>query len=271
MLIRNIKQIERQDRMAKITKIQAQKRKGRYNIFLDGKYAFPVAEQTLIDFRLMNDVELTDEDIKEIQDSENINKAYGDAVNYLSYQLRTKKEIKDYLYKKEYHRDAVDEVISRLEKLHYLDDASYAKSFINTQLRTTANGPKIIEQKMVKKGVPNNVIQDAIVEIDYDTLLENATDFAKKQARKQSRASFKQMLTKLRASLYQKGFDNEIIETAIKNLDLEPDEDEELDKLKKLVDKVQHRYDNPTKLINYLMTKGYHFDEIKKVLSSEEE
>ncbi|AYE38861.1 recombination regulator RecX [Companilactobacillus zhachilii] len=257
--------------MAKITKIQAQKRKGRYNIFLDGKYAFPVAEQTLIDFRLMNDVELTDEDIKEIQDSENINKAYGDAVNYLSYQLRTKKEIKDYLYKKEYHRDAVDEVISRLEKLHYLDDASYAKSFINTQLRTTANGPKIIEQKMVKKGVPNNVIQDAIVEIDYDTLLENATDFAKKQARKQSRASFKQMLTKLRASLYQKGFDNEIIETAIKNLDLEPDEDEELDKLKKLVDKVQHRYDNPTKLINYLMTKGYHFDEIKKVLSSEEE
>ncbi|MBL3531453.1 recombination regulator RecX [Companilactobacillus zhachilii] len=257
--------------MAKITKIQAQKRKGRYNIFLDGKYAFPVAEQTLIDFRLMNDVELTDEDIKEIQDSENINKAYGDAVNYLSYQLRTKKEIKDYLYKKEYHRDAVDEVISRLEKLHYLDDASYAKSFINTQLRTTANGPKIIEQKMVKKGVPNNVIQDAIVEIDYDTLLENATDFAKKQARKQSRASFKQMLTKLRASLYQKGFDNEIIETAIKNLDLEPDEDEELEKLKKLVDKVQHRYDNPTKLINYLMTKGYHFDEIKKVLSSEEE
>lgn len=257
--------------MAKITKIQAQKRKGRYNIFLDGKYAFPVAEQTLIDFRLMNDVELTDEDIKEIQDSENINKAYGDAVNYLSYQLRTKKEIKDYLYKKEYHRDAVDEVISRLEKLHYLDDASYAKSFINTQLRTTANGPKIIEQKMVKKGVPNNVIQDAIVEIDYDTLLENATDFAKKQARKQSRASFKQMLTKLRASLYQKGFDNEIIETVIKNLDLEPDEDEELDKLKKLVDKVQHRYDNPTKLINYLMTKGYHFDEIKKVLSSEEE
>ncbi|MGQ2376127.1 recombination regulator RecX [Companilactobacillus zhachilii] len=257
--------------MAKITKIQAQKRKGRYNIFLDGKYAFPVAEQTLIDFRLMNDVELTDEDIKEIQDSENINKAYGDAVNYLSYQLRTKKEIKDYLYKKEYHRDAVDEVISRLEKLHYLDDASYAKSFINTQLRTTANGPKIIEQKMAKKGVPSNVIQDAIVEIDYDTLLENATDFAKKQARKQSRASFKQMLTKLRASLYQKGFDNEIIETTIKNLDLEPDEDEELEKLKKLVDKVQHRYDNPTKLINYLMTKGYHFDEIKKVLSSEEE
>ncbi|ALB29419.1 recombination regulator RecX [Companilactobacillus heilongjiangensis] len=256
--------------MAKVTKIQAQKRKGRYNVFLDGKYAFPVAEQTLIDFRLMNGVEVTDEQIKEIQDSENINKAYGDALNYLSYQLRTKKEIKDYLYKKEYHRDAVDEVISRLEKLHYLDDAAYAKSFISNQLRTTSNGPKVIEQKMAQKGVPNNIIQDSVVEIDYDTLLENATEFAKKQVRKQHRASFKQMVTKLRSSLYQKGFDNEVIEETIKNLELEPDEDEELEKLRKLVSKVQHRYDKPAKLINYLMTKGYKFDEIKKVLGSEE-
>ena len=30
--------------MAKITKIEAQKRQGRYNVYLDGKYAFPVAE-----------------------------------------------------------------------------------------------------------------------------------------------------------------------------------------------------------------------------------
>lgn len=256
--------------MSKVTKIQAQKRKGRYNVYLDGKYAFPVAEATLIEFRLMNGTELTDSQIKEIQDKENVNKAYGDAVNYLSYQLRTKKEIKDYLYKKEYHRDAVDEVVKRLEDLRYLDDSSYATSFINTQLRTTANGPKIIEQKLVQKGVPQNIIQDKLFEINEDILLENATEFAKKQARKQKRASFNQMLTKIRQSLYQKGFPKDIIEEAIKELDLEPDEDEELDKLQKLVQKVQHRYDKPAKLINYLMTKGYHYDEIKSVLDSKD-
>lgn len=255
--------------MAKVTKIQAQKRKGRYNVFLDGQYAFPVAETTLIEFRLMNGVELTDGQIKEIKDRENINKAYGDAVNYLSYQLRTEKEIKDYLYKKEYHRDAVDDVIARLEKLHYLDDENYAKSFINTQLRTTANGPKIIEQKLHQKGVPDNVIQDKLFEIDEDTLIENATEFAKKQARKQKQASFSQMLTKIKQGLYQKGYNNEIIEEALKDLELEPDEDDELEKLRKLVQKVEHRYDKPEKLIKYLMTKGFHFDEIKKVLSED--
>ncbi|HIY91635.1 recombination regulator RecX [Companilactobacillus sp. HBUAS56275] len=254
--------------MAKVTKIQAQKRKGRYNIYLDGKYAFPVAEATLIEFRLMKDVELTDQEVAKIQHSENVNKAYGDAVNYLSYQLRTEKEIKEYLYKKEYHKDAVEFSLKKLRELHYLDDDNYAKSFINTQLRTTANGPKIIEQKLVQKGVPNNIIQDKIAEIDQDILLENAVEFAGKQARKQKRASFQQMLTKIRQSLYQKGFNGEITNEAIKKLDLEVDEDEELTKLKKMIDKVQHRYDTQAKLINYLMTKGYHYDEIKRVLDT---
>lgn len=255
--------------MAKITKIQAQKRKGRFNIYLDGKYAFSVAENTLIEFRLMKDVELTDNQVKEIQDRENVNKAYSDAVNYLSYQLRTEKEIKEYLYKKEYHKDAVEITLQRLRDLHYLDDDNYAQSFINTQLRMSANGPKIIEQKLVKKGVPNNIIQDKLSGIDRDILLENAIEFAQKQVRKQKRASFQQMLTKLRQSLYQKGFDGEITSEAIKKLDLQVDEDEELEKLRNMITKVQHRYDKPAKLINYLMTKGYHYDEIKKVLDAD--
>ncbi len=256
--------------MAKVTKIQAQKRKGRFNVYLDGEYAFPVAETTLIEFRLMKDVELTDAQVKEIQDRENVNKAYGDAINYLSYQLRTEKEIKDYLYKKEYHKDAVEVTLQRLHDLNYLDDESYAQSFINTQLNMSANGPKIIEQKLIQKGVPKDIIQNKLDEIDQDILLDNAIDFAVKQVRKQKRASFQQMLTKLRQSLYQKGFSNEIITETIKQLDLEPDEDEELDKLKTMINKVKHRYANQNKLVNYLMTKGYHYDEIKRVLDEEE-
>ncbi len=52
--------------MAKISKIEAQKRKGRYNIYLDGKYAFPVAESVLIQFRLMKGTELDEKQIAAI-------------------------------------------------------------------------------------------------------------------------------------------------------------------------------------------------------------
>ncbi|WP_125714767.1 recombination regulator RecX [Companilactobacillus kedongensis] len=256
--------------MAKVTKVQAQKRKGRYNVFLDGSYAFPVSETTLVEFRLMKDEELTDSQINEIKNRENINKAYGDAANYLSYQLRTKKEMRDYLYKKEYDYPTIEAVFKKLIDLHYLDDEAYAKSFINTQLNTTVNGPKIIEQKMVQKGVPSLIIQDKMAQVDEDILLENASKFAEKQARKQRRASFQQQMTKVKQSLYQKGYSGDIINEAIDNLDLEKDDDTELDNLRKMVNKVSHRYDNRSKLITYLMGKGYRYDAIKQVLDEDE-
>ena len=45
--------------MAQITKITAQKRRGRYNIFLDGQYAFPVSETTLVTYHLAKEMTLT--------------------------------------------------------------------------------------------------------------------------------------------------------------------------------------------------------------------
>ncbi|APX72231.1 recombination regulator RecX [Companilactobacillus allii] len=255
--------------MAKVTKIQAQKRKGRYNVYLDGEYSFPVSETTLVDYRLMNGLELDDAQIKEIKSRENINKAYGDAVNYLSYELRTEKEMRDYLYKKEYSSPVVFSVMERLQKLNYMDDNAYAVSFINTQLNTTANGPKVIRQKMIQKGVPATIIEDKLSEIDQDKLLENATVFAGKQVRKQRHKSFQQMMTKLKQGLYQKGYSGEIISQAIDDLELERDDESETENLQLLVEKVKHRYNNPAKLINYLMTKGYRYDAIKKVLKGE--
>lgn len=34
-----------------ITKIEAQKRKGRFNVYVDGQYAFPISEEVLIKYR----------------------------------------------------------------------------------------------------------------------------------------------------------------------------------------------------------------------------
>ncbi|AKP68137.1 recombination regulator RecX [Companilactobacillus ginsenosidimutans] len=256
--------------MSKVTKIQAQKRKGRYNVFLDDEYAFPVGESTLIEFRLMKGTELDDAQVTLIKNRENTNKAYGDAVNYLSYELRTEKEMKDYLYKKEYNTPIIMDVMDKLRKLHYLNDEAYAQSFINTQLRLSANGPRTIEQKMFKKGVPDDIIKQKISEIDQDILLDNATEFAEKQMRKTNHASFKQQLIKLRQSLYSKGFSGDIVSQAIDSLDLEKDEDEEQENLRKMIDKVSHRYANTSKLITYLMGKGFSYDAIKQALQDDD-
>ena len=61
--------------MKKITKIEAQKRKGRYNVYLDGQYAFPVAESVLIKYRLMKGMELDQNQIAQVTTDDQIAKA----------------------------------------------------------------------------------------------------------------------------------------------------------------------------------------------------
>ena len=56
--------------MAIITKVSAQKRQGRYNIFLDQEYAFSVSEKTLAEFVLLKGQELSPQKINEILDYE---------------------------------------------------------------------------------------------------------------------------------------------------------------------------------------------------------
>ena len=53
--------------MAIISKISAQRKPGRYNIFLDGKYAFSASEKTVAQFILLKGKEISDQDIEKIK------------------------------------------------------------------------------------------------------------------------------------------------------------------------------------------------------------
>ena len=72
-----------------ITKVSAQKRPGRYNIFIDGKYAFSAGEKTLAEFVLLKGKELNDEQVEKIRQFDADAKASDLAAHFLSYEPRT--------------------------------------------------------------------------------------------------------------------------------------------------------------------------------------
>ena len=83
----------------KITSITTQKRPGRFNVFLDGNYAFSVSEDVLIKFQLSKGKELDSADLEEIFQADALSKALNKALDYLSYSLRTEKETRQKLAK----------------------------------------------------------------------------------------------------------------------------------------------------------------------------
>src|SRR5690625_7953777 len=85
--------------MEKIFRITTQKKnKQRYNIFLThekgDQYSFSVDEAILIEYRLHKGMELSKDLIEKLKENDNFYKSYSLAINYLSYRMRTKKEMR---------------------------------------------------------------------------------------------------------------------------------------------------------------------------------
>ena len=68
-----------------ITKVSAQRRPGRYNIFLDGKYAFSASEKTIAEFVLLKGKELNDDQIEQVRQFDADAKASDLAAHFFFY------------------------------------------------------------------------------------------------------------------------------------------------------------------------------------------
>ena len=256
----------------KITSIAAQKKPGRFNIFLDGQYAFPVSVNVLIKYRLTKGMELTEDLITALKQADLQAKAYNKALDYLSYQLRTEKEISTYLKKLATPADDIADIIAKLHELNLLDDLAYAKSYVRTSANTTDKGPFVITQKLKQKGVSQALITEALTEFSLEQQVQNAVKIAQKFVAKNSSISFQALKTKLQQRLATKGFSSEVISLVMDELQLTKDEDQQAEALKKQAQKIWRRYqrfDEPErsfKLKQALYRKGFSLTEIESYL-----
>ena len=139
--------------MAKISKIEAQKRPGRYNIYLDGKYAFAVAESILIKYRLMKGMELDQAQLAQISNDDEIAKTYNKMLDYLAHQLRTEYDVYEKMRQLKTPAEDIEPVMQKLRGLHLLDDHEYAASYVRTVMNTELKGPQVIRQKLRQKQI----------------------------------------------------------------------------------------------------------------------
>src|SRR5699024_2895738 len=131
-------------------KIEPQKRKGRYNIYINDDFAFGVDEEVLIKFELSKGLHVTKELQKKIENEDSYYKAYQKTLNYLSYSLRSEKQSGDYLAKHELYHFS-ERMVEQLKSMRFIDDLNFAESFVRSQANINEKGPRNIEQDLKKK------------------------------------------------------------------------------------------------------------------------
>ncbi|HEU5139198.1 MAG TPA: recombination regulator RecX [Bacillales bacterium] len=267
--------------MAVITRITVQKKnKSRFNIFLDRghgeEFGFGVSEDVLVAFAISKGQEIDEAELKDIVFEDEIKVAFNLALNSLSYRMRSVKEIKDYLRKKETASEVIEKVLERLEHHQYVDDREFAKSFVRSRKRTSTKGPGAIYQELRQKGVAEGEIVSALEEYPQEEQMETAAKFAAKQARQHRKKSNTDMKRSIAQSLAGKGFDREVIDLALNEGELEKGDDEEWEALVLQAEKAHRRYNKyegweyEQRMKQYLYRKGFPFLMIDQYLAGRE-
>lgn len=275
--VKNLKKDDTEETDAEfvITKVQAQKAKNRFNIFINDSYAFAVDDSILVKHRLIKGKELDKEMIEELKQQGEMSKAYQAALHYLNYKMRSEKEIREHLAKKDYAE--IDAVIERLREHRLINDMEYAKSFVRTNYKLKTEGPKKIERSLYAKGLSPEEIAYGLEEYSDEDQLENAKKLTEKTLKRQRNKSNREIEQKIKEQLMIKGFDRDVIAQVLEDMTLEQPEEDEYDALVKQGDTAYRRYARKhdpygarRKTKAFLYSKGYPFDLIEQFLSEKE-
>lgn len=150
----------------KVTKIEPQKKNpGRVSIFIDNEFALGVSRELLLKFDLSEGIQLSGEQLELLEKEESVKQAKEIAFRSLSRTPKSTSEISKKLKERDFQEQVIGEVIRELEKYGYLNDQEFARIYSESCLRAKPLGPKLLSQKLFKKGLNKELIEETIKEI----------------------------------------------------------------------------------------------------------
>ena len=258
-------------KVVKLTHLKAQN----YEVAIlapDGQVLlFPVHEELVLKFRLVNGKELDESQIIELNGKLDLGRAYQYALNLLSRKSYTTAQIYEKLEAKEYTIDIIQEVLKRLVDVGLLNDEQYAITYINHQSIMGKKGPNKIKQELLQKGISERIIQKYLNLYEEENQLEHAIKLANQLVRNNRKYGPHFIKQKIHQYLMTKGFNHSIIEAALSTIDFGDFETGENPILIKEIEKLCRKYsrltgyEKKTKVIQSLMRKGFNYDDISSI------
>jgi regulatory protein len=201
----------------RITSLRFQKHSpDRVNVYLDDRFAFglPAVEAA----RLRVGQTLENGEIERLRSLDIEQKAYDRAVNFLAYRPRSEAEVRSRLKRSDTDPDVIEAVIGRLKAQSYLDDAEFARFWVEGRQRFRPRSATALRQELRRKGLDDSTIAPAVAELDAVTA---ATEAARPRAlRLSGLAGSDPMLFRRKMSdfLLRRGFDYEVVREVVARL-----------------------------------------------------
>ncbi len=144
--------------------------------------------------------------------------AKGYLYNMIARKARTTKEARERLYEKGYRKDAVDYAIESVSAYGYLDDGEYAKNYVSNAVRS--KGGYRLRRELQLKGVSDESIAEALIEVDSDSEFISAVTLAEKYLKNKDATDVK-VKEKLFRYLVSRGYGYDAVKKVMKHVGAE--------------------------------------------------
>ncbi len=222
-----------------------------------------VNEDQIVEYRIIKGYHFNNEELKKIEKSLNLSNYYNKVVNYINYKPRTEKEVIDYLNNEEISKTDIVKIINKLKKIGFIDDYRYATRYTEELIRKE-KGKYGVYQSLTQKGIDKNIIEECALTYPIEIERENAIKVASKIVKCYSTYPLKKQKLQIMQKLSSQGYSMEIINYAINHLEFESNFEERLqNEYEKLLSKNLEK----DKIISRLISKGYEYYDIKKIIN----
>ena len=157
--------------MSKITSVEVQKKNPhRFNIYLDGQFAFGADEDLVVEYRLIKDKVIDQVLLDKLLFEAEVGKLMERMYALFNKRARSEKEIRDYFRIKNYELRiknkelisdlVIEQVIKKLNQKSLLNDEEFAKAWVLS--RSKKKSIQAVKSELYKKGIDKEIIEEAV-------------------------------------------------------------------------------------------------------------
>lgn len=164
----------------------------------------------LLRFGLHEGQQLTAEELHDFRTQSLTGKAKQAALAKLARRAHSTQEIRDYLRRKRYEPEAIEQVLQDLQNQHLLNDEAFARTWVAERRQLKQRSTRELQAELRRKGVDASVVKAVLEDSEDDELA------ALKQliAKKQGLSAYKDE-NKLIAYLQRKGYSYHTIKAVL--------------------------------------------------------
>ena len=212
----------------------------RYKVYFKTREEIILYDEVILKYNMLTNKDLTEQQLEEIQEYNNELASYYKALKYLAIKMRTKKEMCDYLKKHDFTEKVIVKTITRLEKEGYINEKKYIHYYVLDQINLTLKGPEKIKKTLLQELLDEELINNELDSIDNNVWQKKCEKIINKKLKvnKDSKSIF---LNKIQMYLFKEGYNKDIYDDFIKNIELN-DDDNFLKAANQIYHKLQKKY-----------------------------